>query len=85
MKKQDFLNLLNNVKTGKIKIDDVIQQATSSRKMLMEKVQATKIADLNEKNCYFVKSGELFSLPLNKKRGDGRIAEFVPYYRTKNA
>ena len=85
MKKQDLKNLLNNVKSGKIKIDDVIQQATSSRKMLMEKVQATKISDLNEKNCYFVKSGELFSLPLNKKRSDGRVAEFVPYYRTKNA
>lgn len=86
MKKQDLLNLLSEVKSGKVKIDNVIEQMSATRKMLMQQEDVSKISDLKDSKCYFVKSGKIFSLPLKKKRSDGRIAEFVPYYRTtKNA
>lgn len=85
MKKQDLLNLMQNVKSGKVKIDSVIEQMSSTRKMLKKEESISKISELTEKNAYFVENGKLFSLPLHKVRSDGRKAEFVPYYRTVNA
>jgi len=82
MKKQDLLNLLSDVKSGKVKIDGVIQQLSSSRKVLMELEDIKSVKDLVDSKAYFVKDGKVFSLPLKKKRADGKVAEFVPYYRT---
>jgi len=83
MKKQDLLNLLSEVKSGKVKIDNVIENLSTSRKMLMKEENISNVKQLSEKNCYFVKNGKIFSLPLQKKRQNGSIAEFTPYYRTK--
>lgn len=77
MKKSEIAELLRNVKSGKVKIDDAITTAETSRKSLVwEKCQR------NEKLIvgflYKVSAnGEMEKLP---EKRNGKI--FQPYYRS---
>ena len=82
MNKKQLLEMLGNVKNGKIKIDSVLENLAHSRKMEMKLTDISISKGMNDKEAYFVKDNKIFSLPLQKTRNDGRIAEFVPYYKT---
>ena len=82
MKKQDLIKLLAGVKAGSVKIDGVLAQLSASRGLAFTPETAKTVSELKDGKAYFVKDGALVSLPLKKTRGDGRTAEFVPYYRT---
>ena len=85
MTKKQLLEMLGKVKSGNVKIENVIENLSHSRKMEMKETEIALSKGMNEKECYFVKGNKIFSLPLNKIRNDGRNAEFVPYYRTLTA
>ena len=82
MTKKQLLEMLGKVKSGSVKIENVIENLSHSRKMEMTETDIPLSKGMTEKSAYFVKNGKIFSLPLEKIRNDGRKAEFVPYYRT---
>ena len=80
MKKSEMLALLQNVKTGKVKIDDAISQAeTSRRSLIWEKTNIPAHAQLKIAKgfLYKVENGEVVRVPEVR---DGKV--FQPYYRS---
>jgi hypothetical protein len=82
MKKQDLLNLLSDVNSGKVKLTSVLAQLSATRGLAFTPEAIKNVSDMKDGKAYFIQNGALVSLPLKKTRGDGRTAEFVPYYRT---
>lgn len=81
--KKKMLEMLQQIKSGKLTIDQVSQSLETSRKVEMNAEDIQPARGMVEAKAYFVQNGKLFSLPLSKKRNDGRTASFVPYYRTE--
>ena len=80
--KKQVLELLAKVKSGTLKIDTVMETLSKTRGISFDSETINVPNGMTDKKAYFVQSGKLVSLPLNKVRNDGRKAEFVPYYRT---
>ena len=80
--KKQMLELLAQVKTGKLKIDTVMETLSKTRGIHFDNESIPVTKGMLDNKAYFVQHGKLVSLPLNKMRNDGRKAEFVPYYRT---
>ena len=88
MNKKQLIQMLADVKSGKVKLETVQASLESTRgmqKTLICNIKDISAITLKENSAYFVEGGNLFSLPLKKTRNDGRVAEFVPYYRTVSA
>jgi len=83
MNKKQILEMLGNVKSGKITVDQITEKLNSTRGMVKAN-ENFSCKDMREGKAYFVENGKIVSLPLSKKRNDGRIATFVPYYRTES-
>ena len=77
MKKSDLLLLLQNVKSGKVKIDEAITKAETSRKSLVwlkcQRNEKLAIGFLYKVSA----NGEMEKLP---EKREGKI--FQPYYRS---
>ena len=82
--KKQILELLAKVKSGNLKIDNVMETLSKTRGISFDAENIAVSKGMLETKAYFVQNGKLVSLPLNKIRNDGRKAEFVPYYRTVN-
>lgn len=81
--KKQVLEMLKQVKSGKITIGDLQTAMESTRKMeMLEESNIKSVKELSSNKAYFVRNGKLFSLPLQKTRTNGKKAIFVPYYRT---
>jgi len=80
--KKQMIELLGKVKSGEIKIDNVINTLSKTRGISFDAENIPVTKGMNETKAYFVQNGKLVSLPLKRMRNDGRKAEFVPYYKT---
>lgn len=81
MKKSEIAELLRNVKSGKIKIDEAITKAETSRKSLVWQEASERenraVAFLTAGFLYKNENGKLAKLP---EKRENKI--FQPYYRS---
>ena len=82
MKKAELLQMLKQAKENPEILDSAITKLGATRGIQFEVVEND--TELAEGFWYTVQDGNLVSVPSTKTMNDGRIAEFVPYYRTKD-
>ncbi len=86
MKKADLAKLLQDVKSGKVKIDDAIVKAAAGRSGLAwEETKLPSVTTMAPTYIYKTEFGKFFRLPMQKKNSAGQVMHFQPFYRTVKA